>query len=137
MENYSKRFTLLICGQILSRVEDENYSELIAWLKESRKYFSEIVISTWENEVNSEIIALIDKLVINDDPGPDRPPKGQTYNNKSRHFTQVISGLNACNSKYIFRTRVEFYKMTQEIVNPVNSKTIIEILEQNKIKILL
>lgn len=136
MGNYSKKFTLLICGQILSRVEDKNYSELIAWLKESRKYFDEIIISTWDNEVNSEIITLIDKLVINNDPGPDRPPRGQTYNNKSRHFTQVISGLNACNSKYIFRTRVEFYKMTQEIVNPVNSKIMIEILEQSKIKII-
>ena len=55
MKNYNKSFTLLICGQILSRVEPENYGELIAWLKESQRNFSEIVISTWENEVNSEI----------------------------------------------------------------------------------
>jgi len=136
MENYSKKFTLLICGQILSRVEDKNYSELIAWLKESRKYFSEIVISTWENEVNNEILTLIDELVINNDPGPDKATRSQKYNNKTRHFLQAISGLNACNSKYIFRTRVEFYKMTFEIVNPVNSKNLIEILEQTQTKVL-
>ena len=132
----NKEFTLLISGQILSRIESYNYDNLIHWLQESRKYFAEIVISTWDNEVNGEITALIDKLVVNNDPGPDRPARGQKYNNKTRHFTQVISGLNACNSKYIFRTRVELFKMTHEIVNKVNSKIIVENLEQNQIKII-
>ena len=43
MKNATSDFTLLICGQILSRVKDENYSELITWLKESRKNFGEII----------------------------------------------------------------------------------------------
>jgi hypothetical protein len=132
----NKEFGLLLSGQILSRVKNDNYDELIHWLKESRKYFAEIIISTWDNEVNDEITALIDRLVINNDPGPDKPARGQKYNNKTRHFTQVISGLNACNSKYIFRTRVELFKMTHEIVNTVNSKIIVENLEQNQIKII-
>lgn len=136
MEKYSKNFALLICGQILSRVERENYGELISWLKESRKNFSEIIISTWENEVNGEIKSLIDKLVINDDPGPDKLIRSVKYNNKTRHFIQVISGLNVCHSKYIFRARVEFYKMTQEIINPINSKIISDILEKDKIKLI-
>ncbi len=136
MKNYSENFTLLICGQILSRVEQENYSELIAWLKESRRNFSEIIISTWENEVNSEIKSLIDELVINKDPGPDKLIKGLKYNNKTRHFVQAISGINASNSKYIFRARVEFYKMTQEIVAPHNSKIISDILKHDQIKLI-
>jgi len=135
MKNYSKNFTLLICGQILSRVEPEYYGELITWLKESRKNFAEIVISTWENEVNSEIKSLIDKLVINKDPGPDRLIKGLKYNNKTRHFVQAISGINASSSEYIFRARVEFYKMTQEIIDPLNSKIISDILKQDQIKL--
>ena len=136
MKNATSDFTLLICGQILSRVKDENYSELITWLKESRKNFGEIIISTWENEVNSEIESLIDQLVINTDPGPDRLIKNLNYNNKTRHFVQAISGINVSNSKFIFRARVEFYKMTQEIINPINSKTISDILEQDKIKLI-
>lgn len=136
MKNYNKSFTLLICGQILSRVEPENYGELVAWLKESQRNFSEIVISTWENEVNSEIKSLIDVLVINKDPGPDKMIKDLKYNNKTRHFVQAIAGINASNSKYIFRARVEFYKMTQEIIEPVNSKIISNILKQDQIKLI-
>lgn len=136
MENYSKNFTLLICGQILSRVKDENYDELINWLKQSRKNFAEIIISTWENEVNIEIKSLIDKLIINKDPGPDKLIRGQGYNNKTRHFMQAISGINASNSKYIFRARVEFYKMTQEIINMPNSRIITKILDENQIKLI-
>lgn len=135
MKNYGKNFALLICGQVLSRVKQANYGELIAWLKESRKNFSEIIISTWEKEVNSEIESLIDRLVINKDPGPDKLIKDLKYNNKTRHFVQAISGINASNSEYIFRARVEFYKMTQEIINPINSKIIFDILKQDKIKL--
>jgi hypothetical protein len=136
MENYSKNFTLLICGQILSRVKDENYSDLISWLKNSRKNFAEIIISTWENEVNTEIETLIDRLVINKDPGPDRSIRDQKYNNKSRHFIQAISGINASNSKYIFRARIEFYKMTQDIISLPNIRILNKILEENQIKLI-
>ena len=61
--------------------------------------------------------------------------KDLKYNNKTRHFIQAISGINASNSEYIFRARVEFYKMTQEIIDPLNSKIISDVLKEDQIKL--
>ncbi len=136
MAKPSKNFSLLITGQILSRVSQENYDALISWLKESRENFGEIVISTWANEVNEEIRGLVDFVVLNEDPGPDQSSLALRLSNKKRHIVQTISGLSACNFDFIFRARVEFAKMNQEIVSDSLSLAIINALRFSPIKLI-
>lgn len=136
MAKPSKNFSLLITGQILSRVSQEDYGSLIFWLKESRENFGEIIISTWANEVNEEIRGLVDFVVLNEDPGLDESSLALRPSNKKRHMVQTISGLSACNFDIIFRVRVEFAKMNQEIVSDSLSRAIINALEFSPIKLI-
>ena len=136
MNTYGAKFSLLIFGQILSRIPESQYDELINWLKKSKDNFYEIVISTRKNEVNYEIEQLIDRLVIVDDPGPDNI-NGKNQSNHTRQLSQIISGIAACNSKYVFKTRVEFYKMSLEIIGAPNSKYLFDTLEQSKIDLII
>ena len=136
MARPSKNFSLLITGQILSRVSQENYGALIFWLKESRKNFGEIIISSWANEVNEEIRGLVDLVVVNEDPGLDDSSLTLRPSNKKRHIVQTISGLSACNFDIVFRVRVEFMKMNQEIVSDPFSLAIIDALEFSPIRLI-
>ena len=136
MAKPSKNFSLLITGQILSRVSQENYDVLISWLKESKENFGEIIISTWANEVNDEITALVDLVITNEDPGPDDSSTLDCPSNKNRNIVQTISGLSACTLDIVFRARVEFTKMNQDIVNNSNSLAIINFLKLSPVRLI-
>lgn len=136
MEKLSKNFSLLITGQILSRLRVGDYEDFISWLEESKENFGEIVISTWADEVNQEIRNLVDTVITNDDPGPDKFKTLQNPENKGRQLVQNLSGLSACNREVVFRARVEFFKMNQQIVNETNSTLITNFLKSSPIKLI-
>lgn len=136
MKHHGKQFSLFISGQILSRVPESEYGELISWLKSSKKNFQEIVIATKKNEVNYEIKQLIDRLVIVSDTGPDIF-KGKNQSNHSRQLAQIIPGLTLCTAKYVFKTRVEFYKMSQEIIGTAYSKNLFDLLEKTQVELII
>jgi len=111
--------SLLITGQIRSRAgsRDLNFE-----LSKSNKILkslnskNEIVLSTYKCEIEGIDKKNYDKLIINDDPGPDfyrvSPwPIGRNINrfstNYSRMFSTTVSGLKACQNEIVIKTRIE------------------------------
>lgn len=77
---------------------------------------NELIISTYESELNEDIIKCVDKIVINNDPGVDRfrisPwPIGKNSNryeaNYKRIFETTISGLHKAQNDLVIKSRVE------------------------------
>jgi len=111
--------SLLISGPVLSRIKSQNMLEEV---KASLKMFknininNEIIISTYEGEVNEDIKALADKIIINQDPGQDKfrnsPwPIGNNNRRYSANYSRILSttfeGILACNNNIVLKTRVE------------------------------
>lgn len=112
--------SLLVSGLISGRFS-KNGSNLLR-VTRSFKIFreidmrNEIVISTYENEVPKELENLVDKIIINKDPGPDiyrtNPwPIGQderrNLDNITRLFTTTYEGVKACKNEIVLKTRIE------------------------------
>lgn len=136
----SKRITLLICGLVLTRIPEKEYSKFIEWLEQAKRYFDEVIISTWENETNKKIESIVDKVIISKDPGPDSkvkdPISGEYLHfNKSRHFLQVKNGLQASSCEYVVRARIEFYTMKFDFMNPQNKSNMFELFQKKHIDI--
>jgi len=78
---------------------------------------NEIVVSTYKNEIPGPILKYIDKIIINDDPGPDifvpdrwmfaRQKIHPSSNNFSRFFLTNYSGIRACKNQLVLKSRIE------------------------------
>ena len=93
-------YSLLICGQVKSRLGEEKKS----YFEELRAKFPnfEIVVSTWPGEFEQTNRKFIDTLIINDDPGESKYGK-----NWSRIIKSTTEAVRRASGKYIIRSRIE------------------------------
>jgi hypothetical protein len=84
---------------------------------------NQIILSTYAGEVPEELKSLVDLIIINKDPGedvleePGDTPRKSKYGygkNNSRMFETTISGLLACNSGIVIKTRIELIPEIEE-----------------------
>jgi hypothetical protein len=78
---------------------------------------NEIVVSTYRNEIPEPVLKYTDKVVINDDPGPDsfipdrwmfmRQKTHPSLNNFSRFFLTNYNGIRACKNQLVLKSRIE------------------------------
>jgi hypothetical protein len=114
------KLSLLVSGQILSRFSSAgvNLENVITSLKlfKNMNPKNEIIFSTYKNEIPRELLTYIDKIVINDDPGPDHfrinPwPIGSNSrrhtDNISRLLISTRNGIMACTNRIVIKTRIE------------------------------
>ena len=118
---------MVITGLIKGRIDkDQSIEEIIKCCKLFKKINpkNEIVFSTFENETPAEILKLVDKLVINVDPGPDlfiqdRWPFSRGNNQPleihyTRFFLTNLAGIKKCKNNLILKARIEMMPMNQE-----------------------
>lgn len=111
--------SLLISGQIGSRSENRDLNLELSRVNKIMKTLNsknEVILSTYLDEITGIEEKNYDKLIINDDPGPDffrvSPwPIGRNFNrfstNYSRMFLTTLSGLYACQNEIVIKTRIE------------------------------
>jgi hypothetical protein len=114
-----KAFSLVISGQIKSRIDSEGGVQALEQAFKCIKSINlnnELVISTFEGEINKKYEKFIDKIIINKDPGPDHfkvypwpigNEQNRYFTNYSRLFTTTISGISASKNDLIIKTRIE------------------------------
>ena len=98
--------SLVISGQISDRLSDnganlENIIKSLILFKKSNKQ-NEIIVSTYIDQTPKELLKYIDRLIINEDPGPDLfrvspwpigPNSKRNLNNLSRFYTTTYLSL--------------------------------------------
>ena len=94
------KWTYLICGQIKSRINGD-VGEYFKTLRESLPN-SKIIVSSWAGEVPNSAVGYLDKVVLTEDPG--LCPWGTNFN---RIALATDKGIEACNTKYLIRSRIE------------------------------
>jgi hypothetical protein len=94
------KWTYLICGQIKSRVNGD-VGEYFQSLRESLPG-SKIIVSSWTGEVPNTMMKYVDGVVLTEDPGPC-----QWGTNFNRIVLASDKGIEACNTEYLIRSRVE------------------------------
>jgi len=112
--------SLVISGQISDRLSDnganlENIIKSLILFKKSNKQ-NEIIVSTYIDQTPKELLKYIDRLIINEDPGPDLfrvspwpigPNSKRNLNNLSRFYTTTYNGIKAASNRVIIKTRIE------------------------------
>lgn len=78
---------------------------------------NEIVVSTYRNEIPEPVLEYTDKVIINNDPGPDifipdrwmfmRHKTHPSLNNFSRFFLTNYNGIRACKNQLVLKSRIE------------------------------
>lgn len=114
-----KPVSLIITGQIKSRLAIvggvSKLVENLAMFKNLNPE-NEIIISTFEGEQIDMLTKIIDKLILNQDPGQDnfrtQPwPISRNFPKESSNYTRMfktaISGLSASKNKFVIKTRIE------------------------------
>lgn len=92
-------------------IQGEVFPYINLQIAEIKQYFpqSPIIISTC-NKVDIKIIGA-DKIMISDDPGffyySARP--GEKVNNVNRQIVTTLAGLKACQTRYAFKLRSDFF----------------------------
>jgi hypothetical protein len=111
--------SLIITGQIKSRLgRVGGASTLVENLSMFKNLNpkNEVIFSTFEGEQVKQLNKIVDKLIINFDPGQDNyrtqpwpisrkfPKQSSNY---TRMFKTAVTGLSASKNKYVIKTRIE------------------------------
>ena len=114
-----KAFSLVISGQIKSRIDSEGGLRALEQAYNCIKLINpnnELVISTFDGEIDKKYENFVDQIIINNDPGPDKfkvnpwplgNEKSRSLTNYSRLFTTTISGISTSRNDLIIKTRIE------------------------------
>ena len=127
--------SMVIPGLMHGRLGGElNIDHIISTFKmfKSINPNNEIIVSTYKNEIPRPILKYIDKIIINDDPGPDifipdrwmltRQKINPSPNNFSRFFLTNYSGIRACKNQLVLKSRIEMM--------PSNPSLLINLIEE-------
>lgn len=135
-KNYTREpISMVITGLIKGRMINElNLEKIISSLilfKEINPQ-NEIIISTYRNETPKALLKYIDRVVVNNDPGPDifindrwRMFGSQitpAVNNYTRFFLLNYNGIKLCTNNLVLKTRIEML--------PGDSNQLIDLIEQ-------
>lgn len=135
-KNYTREpISMVITGLIKGRMTNElNLEKIISSLilfKEINPQ-NEIIISTYRNETPKALLKYIDRVVFNNDPGPDifindrwRMFGSQitpAVNNYTRFFLLNYNGIKLCTNNLVLKTRIEML--------PGDSNQLIDLIEQ-------
>ena len=127
--------SMVITGLIKGRMSTQlNLKQIISSLiifKEINPR-NEIIISTYRNQTPKALLKYIDRVVINNDPGPDvyindrwRLFRGEikpTINHNTRFFLLNYNGIKECRNNLVLKTRIEML--------PENSSQLDNLIEQ-------
>lgn len=88
-------------------------SETLGYIKKVRNLFpdAELILSAWIGVEKNFAAGLIDKLVLNEDPGavPWLFCKEKvTYNNVNRQIVSTVSGIKASTRPFVIKLRTDF-----------------------------
>lgn len=139
--------TLLVAGPIRSRLSK---GFTLQDLENSLKAFKiasptgKIIISTYDAEFPREFHALVDSIVINEDPGidyfqanpwPIASDGRRSGANYKRLLTSTLAGLKACDEGFVIKTRVELLPQESEIFSSWLQKCFMGFESNSTIKI--
>ena len=135
-KNYTREpISMVITGLIKGRMSNElNLEKIISSLilfKEINPQ-NEIIISTYRNETPKALLKYIDRVVVNNDPGPDIFTNDRwrmfgsqitpAVNNNTRFFLLNYNGIKLCTNNLVLKTRIEML--------PGDSNQLIDLIEQ-------
>lgn len=131
--------SMVLSGPISSRIDEKisvnDVEESFSIFKKINSQ-NEIIISTYKNEVPQSLFKLADKVIINDDPGPDKyklnpwpiSKVSSKESNISRMLQTTLNGIYSCSNDLVLKTRIElipnnevkFKDQLNRIFNKVN-----------------
>lgn len=139
--------SLVISGPIKSRINrgiDLQNTAICLRNFLSLNHNNEIIISTYQDELEPLLTNIATKIVINDDPGPDEyrilpwpmhsSKKSQT-SNISRMLITTCAGLEATKNKFVIRTRIELLPSDILKFSKILDNLIIEFHARGELKI--
>ena len=96
-------------------------SETLVYIKKVRNLFpdAELILSTWIGVEKNFAAGLIDKLVLNEDPGavPWLFCKEKvTYNNVNRQMVSTVSGIKASTRPFVIKLRTDFVLENRDVL---------------------
>lgn len=96
-------------------------SETLGYIKKVRNLFpdAELILSTWIGVEKNFAAGLIDKLVLNEDPGavPWLFCKEKvTYNNVNRQIVSTVSGIKASTRPFVIKLRTDFVLENRDVL---------------------
>ena len=137
--------SLVISGQISDRlsangVNLENIIQSFILFKKTNEQ-NEIIVSTYINQTPQELIKYIDRLIINEDPGPDMfrvspwpigPNSKRNLHNWTRFYNTTYSGVKAAKNRIVIKTRIEilpkidsqFFNFYEEVMENFQQESI-------------
>ena len=138
-----KRFpvSMVISGQIKSRMNEIGGEKLFLFNLSKFKNLNpdnEIIISTFPSEEITGLHSVVDKVIINIDPGaniyrvvpwPLGTKSKRSSSNNSRIFTASLSGLIACSNSVVVKTRIELIPENTDLFQ----KWLEDLLENNRL----
>jgi hypothetical protein len=126
--------SMVIPGLILNRLDNKlDFDKVLSNFKmfKGLNPKNEIVISTYLKELPKTFLKYTDKVVINDDPGPDifvndrwifmHEKSPAVENNFSRFFLTNYNGIRACSNNLVLKARIEMM--------PSDPKLLIDLIE--------
>lgn len=120
MKISSKELSIVVQGPIYDVLESGgSTNECLLQLRENFPY-SQIILSTWETEnVSPSLVKIVDKIVLNKDPGDETPPPAKRLN-INRQILSTNAALDFVNRAFVLKTRTDILIKSEAVLQYFN-----------------